>query len=375
MKKDRFKLILGFVAVQALTACTGVVGERFQKALVDNQSASSLEEWMASENHSDKIFAEFRNELAADIKSTGRSDIHVKVCSELSALDDQSLTQFEENIDDRENNELLVACKESLKKRLDKYYAENIPESEKLNSWSARANFKFPTREIKRDFSKGYFAVTGDVGPKEIVLTFDDGPQGQYTPMILDALKAVNAKAIFFTLGKAAKINPTLVKRLAAEGHMVGSHTNSHLCIGSQRQCRASNGGRLLPYSQGVSEINLGHNIVHDILGYTDPFFRFPYGGSSPELKQYLAANQVSEFFWSVDSADWKTQTPEQLVERTIRDIEKAGRGVVLFHDIQRRTAVALPAILSRLYNKGYNIVLLKPMDENSKYRKIGTRN
>lgn len=368
-----FKNLCVLVALPTmLAACGNSYEAQIQKSLDVNQTAATLEEWLESNEHSDKVFADLRKEFYLVDKTNGTSSVGQEVCTELNKLEVTDLTQFETNIQDTENELMLASCKTDLLTKLDGYYKVH-KKALVENNWSASgASFKFPDVVQKRDFSKGYFAVTGDLGRKEVVITFDDGPASAYTGEILDALKAVNAKAIFFPLAKAVKANPKMVKRIAAEGHVVGSHTVNHKCIGTQNQCRKSNGGKFLSYEQGVAEIAGGHNAVHDVLGYADPFFRFPYGGSSPALKQYLAKNGIGEFFWNIDSNDWRTQTPAQLVQSTISQVERQGRGILLFHDIQRRTAAALPSILKQLYHRGYTIVLLQAMDQNAKYKRLG---
>ena len=375
MMKTACKLSLMASCMMVLSACGNKFEESLQRSIIANQTATSLEEWVASESNSDKVFADWRAEFYATNKQQGNGSVGSEVCKQLSRLDAASLAQFDNNILDDDNKTLLKDCKDSLVKKIDLYYAKEEASLGNKEWRAQRASRHFPDNIQKRDFSRGYFAINGDLAKKEVILTFDDGPSGQYTPQILAALKAVNAKAIFFALGKAAKANPALLKKVAADGHVVGSHTVNHLCIGNQTQCRKSNGGRLLSYEKGVSEIAGGHNIIFDILGYADHFFRFPYGGSSPALKNFLASNQVGEFFWNIDSNDWRNQTPASMIQSTMAQLDKHGRGIILFHDIQRKTAIALPTLLEKIYDKGYSIVLLQPMDANSKYRRLNTVN
>lgn len=354
-----------------LSACGNNFEERLQQSIIANQTATSLEEWAASESNSDKVFSDWRTEFYAGNKQSGNGSVGSEVCKQLSKLDAASLAQFDNNILEKENETLLKECKQTLVKKIDSYYKTQEASLGPKEWRDQRTTRHFPDNIQKRDFSRGYFAINGDLAKKEVILTFDDGPSWEYTPQILAALKAVNAKAIFFTLGKAAKANPAMLKRIAADGHVVGSHTVNHLCIGTQKQCRKSNGGRLVSYEKGVAEIAGGHNIVFDILGYADHFFRFPYGGSSPALKNYLAANQVGEFFWNIDSNDWRNQTPANMIQSTLAQLDKHGRGIILFHDIQRKTAIALPTLLEKIYDRGYSIVLLQPMDASSKYKRL----
>jgi peptidoglycan/xylan/chitin deacetylase (PgdA/CDA1 family) len=189
-----------------------------------------------------------------------------------------------------------------------------------------------------------------------------------YTPSILRSLKEVNAKAVFFALGKAVRANPEALKMVAADGHTVGSHSVTHKCIGTRPNCKGSNGGRVMTFAEASAEVRGGHQAVYDTLGFVDPFFRFPFGESSPELKNYLKESSTGEFYWSIDSNDWKAQSNEEMMRNTLEQIDKRGRGIVLFHDIQRKTAETLPAFLRELYSRGYTVVLLKASDANARY-------
>jgi peptidoglycan/xylan/chitin deacetylase (PgdA/CDA1 family) len=139
--------------------------------------------------------------------------------------------------------------------------------------------------------------------------------------------------------------------------------------------CRHANDGKILTYEEGVAEIQGGHQAIYDVLGWVDPFFRFPYGEASLELKDYLRKHSTGEFLWNVDSEDWKNKldngspnTPQTVVDNVIAQLKPRGRGIILFHDIQRRTAEALPLMLKRLKEEGYQPVLLQPKDLQSRF-------
>lgn len=361
----------GFLAVAAtgLVGCGSQVGTSLRQAVETNQKATSLIEWESSDSHPEAIFQKIREDIAAD--SSQSTKLQAEVCQELGNLDSQSLTLFEEEIDSKENASILANCKTELKQKLDSHYVEqrqllDVP-VDVLAAGSSGNNFKFQPNVQKRDLSNGYFAVSGDVSKKEVIITFDDGPSGQYTDSILKSLKEVDAKAIFFALGKNVRANPAALKRVAADGHAVGSHSVTHACLGSSRACDKTN-GRKLSFDEAVAEIKGGHQAVYDALGFVDPFFRFPYGEASPELKQFLKRSQVGEFFWAIDSEDWKAQSNETLLKNTMQRLNARGRGILLFHDIQRKTAEIMPQLLRELYTSGYSIVLLQASDSQARY-------
>ncbi len=345
-------LTFGFVA------CTNPVHSEIQESVVRNQHAKSILEWESADENPRNLFARLR----AEVKTN--AGLGKEVCSGLSELEGQDLSLFEEEINRPENLPILKDCRSSLKQTLEKYWQEQ----KRLLEKTSGLNFQFQPRVEKRDLSKGYRAATGDVQPKELVLTFDDGPNTELTPQILDILKAVNARVMFFTLGPHVRENPTIVYRAAAEGHAIGSHSLTHRCLADNGLCAKANNGTPLTFDEAVEEIRGGHQAVHDILGFVDPFFRFPYGESDPALVSYLAERQVAQMYWSIDSTDWKAQSNSVLLKGVLDQVDKNQRGIVLFHDIQRRTLEILPEFLKAIYGRGYTLVVLQSLDDNARY-------
>lgn len=345
-------LALGFVA------CTKPVHREIQESVDKNQKAKSILEWESADENPRNLFARLREEVKTN------AGLSKEVCSGLSELKGQDLSLFEEEINRPENMPLLKDCRDSLKQSLEKYWQEQKQLLEK----NSGLNFQFQPRVEKRDLSKGYRAATGDVQPKELVLTFDDGPNTELTPQILDILKAVNARVMFFTLGPHVHENPTIVYRAATEGHVVGSHSLTHRCLANNAMCTKANNGTPLAYDEAVAEIRGGHQAVYDVLGFVDPFFRFPYGESDPALVSYLAERQVAQMYWSIDSNDWRAQSNPDLLNGVLAQIDKNQRGIVLFHDVQRRTLEILPEFLKAIYDRGYSLVVLQSMDDNARY-------
>ncbi|MNT69450.1 Peptidoglycan-N-acetylmuramic acid deacetylase PdaC [compost metagenome] len=76
----------------------------------------------------------------------------------------------------------------------------------------------------------------------------------------------------------------------------------------------------------------------------------------------------MGEFYWAIDSEDWKSQPNQGMIDNVLRQLELRKRGVILFHDIQRKTAESLPQILKELYNRGYSPVLLQAADPQARF-------
>lgn len=336
----------------ALTGCGSrfEVEQQLQKTIDLNASAKSHVEWETSSEHPNQVFARW---LFAGKKSDD-------VCASFEKRTDQELTLFEEQIRARDYATVLAACREELQRRLTLYWA-------KANASLARIpKVRFEPEVVERDLSQGLFLVTGDLEPKQVILTLDDGPHPEYTPTILKSLSAANARATFFHMGRAVKKYGDVVKQVARGGHAIGTHSFTHRCIGSRPNCKSAN-GRLLTFEEGVKEIRTAHQAVFDLLGWVDPFFRFPYGESSPELRKYLRENQMAEWFWSTDSEDWKAQPVENIVPRIMKSLEKNRRGIILLHDVQQRTALIMPSLLKELYFNGYRVVTFKSSDPKAR--------
>jgi peptidoglycan/xylan/chitin deacetylase (PgdA/CDA1 family) len=199
------------------------------------------------------------------------------------------------------------------------------------------------------------FPTTLPLAPKELVLTFDDGPWPTTTPKVLDTLKAECVHATFFLLGRNVAAHPAIARREAAEGHTLGHHTYAHPLLDR------------MPLAKAEAEINRG--IETDELAVygrrssqpTTPFFRFPGFESSPALLDYLQQRGIVVFGADVWASDWNPMTPEAELQLILRRIDKLGRGIVLLHDTKAETAHMLPAFLRELKRRGYRIVHLVP--------------
>lgn len=201
-------------------------------------------------------------------------------------------------------------------------------------------------------FGMDHYKAYDFLQDKEVVLTFDDGPQAKTTRTILDALDAECTKAIFFSLGKMALGLPEIIRDVASRGHTVGTHTWSHQDLRKKSEQEAKD-----EIEKGVSAVRRA------VGGPVAPFFRYPYLRDSQATLAYLGSRNISMFSTDVDSFDFRRQSPEKLVEATMKRVEKRGKGIILMHDIQPTTAKALPALLAALKKGGYKVVQMKAKD------------
>jgi peptidoglycan/xylan/chitin deacetylase (PgdA/CDA1 family) len=199
---------------------------------------------------------------------------------------------------------------------------------------------------------KEQYLETLPLRDREVVLTFDDGPHPATTPQILNALAAQCVKATFFMLGVNVAEAANLVRRAYDEGHTIGSHTFSHPALAK------------IPFAKGRDDISLGMEAVTEALGpkrRMAPFFRPPYLSITKEIEKYVISR--GHMIWSIDadSIDWTFTTPDKVIERSMTELERVGKGILLLHDIKPATARALPSLLAQLKIRGFRVVHVVP--------------
>jgi peptidoglycan-N-acetylglucosamine deacetylase len=156
-------------------------------------------------------------------------------------------------------------------------------------------------------------------GGNTVALTFDDGPDEEFTPQVLDVLAAHRVRATFFLVGRRARNHPELVRRIVSDGHAVGSHTWSHprpWTIGGLETLR---------------EYRAGRRAIEDLAGRDVPLFRPPKGYVTGRIALAALAARLEMWLWTLDPEDWQPGvTANQLLAR----LEGLRAGdVVLLHD------------------------------------------
>lgn len=187
--------------------------------------------------------------------------------------------------------------------------------------------------------------ITATLGKsRQVLLTFDDGPHPVNTPYVLDVLKRLNLKAIFFLVGTNVRKYPEIVRRISQEGHTIGNHTYFHPNL---RQCAPD---RIL------REIRDNNELIRSITGVKPTLFRPPYGGLSAKALDILRQENMSVMLWSVDPGDWRNRNIQRTVTNLKRQLafDHGGKGgVVLLHDTLPSSAHALEPFLQALMAEG----------------------
>src|SRR4051812_9209458 len=187
----------------------------------------------------------------------------------------------------------------------------------------------------------------------EVVLTFDDGPLPRNSNQILRILADQCVKATFFTIGSQAQANPEGVRKLAAAGHTIGTHSQNHPLTFQK-----------MPIENAVQEIDTGIASVSAALrdpSAVAPFFRIPGLLRAEGVEDYLASKNIQ--VWSADflADDWHHISSSRVFDLAMKRLQARGKGILLLHDIQARTVAALPRILREMKMRGYRIVHVVP--------------
>jgi len=202
-------------------------------------------------------------------------------------------------------------------------------------------------------FGSQHFKTLDFLRDHEVVLTFDDGPWLGHTPAVLKALADQCVRATFFPIGKHSTYYPEILKQDVAAGHTIGSHTWSHADLTKKTPDEAK------------EEIEKGLSAVHFYAGAaTAPFFRFPDLRHPPEMLTYLGQRNIAIFSTDIDSFDFKIKKPDVLIKSLMAKVNKQGKGIILMHDFQKLTSIALPEILAQLKAGGFKVVHMVPKNQ-----------
>jgi peptidoglycan/xylan/chitin deacetylase (PgdA/CDA1 family) len=189
----------------------------------------------------------------------------------------------------------------------------------------------------------------------EVVLTFDDGPLPPYSIQILDILASQCVKATYFLVGEMAVSFPAVVRRIYAEGHTIGTHSDHH-----------PTGFDHLSPDRLRMEMDGGISDVASALGgdtrFLSPFFRVPGLERSDMIESEAAARGLIVFSTDTLADDWhRNITPALITSLAISRLKGLGKGILLLHDIHPKTVAALPNLLQQLKDNGFRIVNVVP--------------
>lgn len=225
-----------------------------------------------------------------------------------------------------------------------------------LYGWGMRVLPDHKTPEITSkamNLIKKYDGIfTGDTTKKYVYLTFDEGYENGYTPKILDILKANNVKAAFFVTGPYIKEHGDLVKRMVAEGHIVGNHTVNHPSLPK------------ISDEKVKSEITGLAEMFKELTGKDMHYLRPPMGEYSERTLYIAKSLGYTTVFWSLALADWQPLPggPDESYNTVMSRIHPGA--VILLHAVSKDDTMALDRILKDIKAQGY---VFKTLDDISK--------
>lgn len=183
----------------------------------------------------------------------------------------------------------------------------------------------------------------------EVVLTFDDGPRPETTPLVLKALADQCVKATFFMVGNSIAQFPDLARRVVREGHSAGMHSYTHPDMST-----------LTPANQ-LADLKATQDAYQAAFGTAAPAYRFPMLVETPTLMAALKSQNVAVFSMDAGIGDWEANvTTEVLKTRLLENLKSSGGGIILMHDAYEPPAQAMPVLLKLLKEKGYKVVHLE---------------
>lgn len=193
-----------------------------------------------------------------------------------------------------------------------------------------------------------------DTENKVVALTFDDGPDPKYTPILLETLHLEGVKATFFVLGNQAEQSPQILSWMHKAGHEIGNHGYSHPDI------------KKLKKAQIYDQIKRAEKIILSATGYKPTCYRPPGGVVTTSVMKAAYDAGYELIHWSVDPKDWKRNRTSEVITGSIKN--KVGAGdIILFHDggvNQEESLKALITLIHDLKQEGYHFVTISELLE-----------
>lgn len=214
---------------------------------------------------------------------------------------------------------------------------------------------------ISQDIMNDYEDIIikhGNEDEKVIALTFDDGPDKDFTPQVLDILKKNNVKATFFVVGENVEWNAEILKRQHEEGHEIGNHTFTHINVSKKG------------YNDIYKEINNTQQAVKKVIGEEPKLFRPPYRAISKAMCNIVKEKDMNIVLWSnLDPRDWSNPGVYYIVDTITSKVQNGT--IILLHDYNNlrnkksQTVQALEIVIPKLKEMGYKFVTVSELIEN----------
>ena len=190
------------------------------------------------------------------------------------------------------------------------------------------------------DFSTDTIAGIPVEESPRIALTFDDGPNAQYTPILLDGLKKRNIRASFFLIGENIEGNEDILLQMRKDGHLIGNHTWDHVQLDK------------IPAEKARLEIEKTNNRIYEASGIYPSYVRPPFGAWIKDMELSVTMLPV---FWDVDTLDWQSKNIDSILSIAQKQIHDGS--IILMHDGYQTSVDAALKIADLFTEKGYVFV------------------
>lgn len=175
---------------------------------------------------------------------------------------------------------------------------------------------------------------------RQVAITFDDGPNPDYTIKLLKGLKKRGVKATFFVLGKEVELYPEILQKIDAEGHLIGVHSYKHVNLSQ------------LSDEQAREQVDRTNQLIYDVTGNYANYIRPPFGCWKEDLDY---ESRMIEVLWDIDPRDWATDSADLVTSRVLHAVKDGS--IILLHDSSESSVQAAFAIIDALQQQGYEFV------------------
>lgn len=193
---------------------------------------------------------------------------------------------------------------------------------------------------VKAERESGIETIAEDADRKLVAITFDDGPNNDYTRMLLSGLKERGVKATFFLLGKEVVKYPEIVAEIHADGHLIGTHSYEHVNL------------KNLCDEAAIEQVDKTNEAIHAITGEYPEYIRPPFGSWKCNLDY---ETKMIEVLWDIDPLDWKTNNSDVIAKRVTDKVTE--NDIILLHDASESSVLAAFKIIDQLEKEGYTFV------------------
>lgn len=179
----------------------------------------------------------------------------------------------------------------------------------------------------------------------KVAITFDDGPNPEYTVELLEGLQKRGVKATFFVLGAEVEKYPDIVKKIDDGGHLIGVHSYEHVNFGQ------------IGDEAAIEQIEKTQEAIHNVTGKYAGYIRPPYGCWKKSLDVEVP---LIEVLWDIDPLDWATKDADTVVQRILKGVPEGS--IILLHDASQSSVQAAFSVIDILQQENYEFVTVEDL-------------